>query len=348
MCDASNATARIKGDASILAVPLPPLRLIGKFVASSALAVAEFAALNAAARECMFGLGLVEATLPAAMANDAAAHATTPSVDQLVQRAVARLTRQPESAQPAVHVAACDDERPPTCVLAHWLVECAQRQGLAVRALLIHSCRRLKFRPLNWSLRAENASFDGVTGDDVAAGDVTVSRGGVVIDDGRYAGELSVHLGGGCIDFTCIPRRVTAWTSVNADLCGPLLWHAQSRLQTLNLSMNPKFGGQLHVAQLPRTLTRLLLMRCGLTGSVDLSALPPTLAMANLCWNQLDGVVDVSSLPASLQTLNLSRNALRQLVPVPVVTSRLPPSLRLLLSENAELEGRVHYGGCQV
>ena len=55
-----------------LAVPFPPLQRVGMFAASSVRALADFAALNAAARECVTQMGVRDRALPGALRADTA------------------------------------------------------------------------------------------------------------------------------------------------------------------------------------------------------------------------------------------------------------------------------------
>jgi hypothetical protein len=53
-----------------LAAPFPPLQRVGLFAASSVRALADFAALNAAARECVTQMGVRDRALPGALLAD--------------------------------------------------------------------------------------------------------------------------------------------------------------------------------------------------------------------------------------------------------------------------------------
>jgi hypothetical protein len=119
-----------------LAAPFPPLQRVGLFAAASVRALADFAHLNAAARECVTQMGVRDKALPGALRADIARGA---------DRAVIKCAWECEA-------------------LADALVPAAQQIGIdaAAQVELRIAFRDVGNLPASWSLATPLAQWDGI------------------------------------------------------------------------------------------------------------------------------------------------------------------------------------------
>jgi hypothetical protein len=290
-----------------LAAPFPPLQRVGLFAASSVRALAEFARLNAAARECVTQMGVRDRALPRALRADVArvaAAALRADIARGADRAVIKLAKD------------CD-------ALADALVPAAQQIGVDVAKLeLLIAFRDVRRLPASWTLATplDEAEWDGVR---VSA----LSQGA----------EVEIVWGlGGHVDLAALPASLTRLHLHQSYLTGPVdLTQLPASLTQLSLRSN-QLTGTVDVTQLPASLTELNLSRNQLTGSVDLTQLPASLMWLFLGQNHLTGSVDLTKLPASLTRLELRYNQLTG----PVNLTKLPTWLENLWLEcNSRLTG---------
>ena len=124
----------MNSDLHPLAVPFPPLQRVGLFAAASVRALADFAALNAAARECVTQMGVRDRALPGALRADIARGA---------DRAAVKCAWECEA-------------------LADALVPTAQQLGIAAQVELLIAIRDVGNLPASWSLATPLAQWYGV------------------------------------------------------------------------------------------------------------------------------------------------------------------------------------------
>ncbi len=118
-----------------LATPFPPLQRVGLFAAASVRVLADFAALNAAARECVTEMGVRDRALPGALQADIARGA---------DRAAIKCAMQCEA-------------------LADALVPAARQLGIAAAQVeLLIPFRDVGNLPASWSLATPLTQWDGV------------------------------------------------------------------------------------------------------------------------------------------------------------------------------------------
>jgi hypothetical protein len=300
-----------------LSIPLPPLQRVGLFAAASVRALADFARLNAAARECVTQMGVRDRALPGALRADIARGA---------DRTAFKCAWECEA-------------------LADALLPNARQLGIAVGQVeLLVAFRDVGNVPASWSLATPLGQWR----------DVKVTRQGAVEIDLRckqltghvdltalpatlaklnlYANRLT-----GAIDLTQLPASLTELWLYGNQLTGPIdLTKLPASLTRLDLGIN-KLTGAVDLTQLPAALTELdLHYNAGLTGPIDLTKLPASLTRLWLFQNQLTGSVDLTRLPALLSQLRLERNQLTGTVDL----TKLPATLTTLrLEHNAGLTG---------
>jgi hypothetical protein len=274
-----------------LSIPLPPLQRVGLFAAASVRALADFAALNEAARECVTQMGVRDRALPGALRAEAARGA---------DRAAIKRAWECES-------------------LADALVPAAQQLGIdaAAQVELLIAFRDVGNVPASWSLAKPLAQWAGVT----------LSARGSVSEIDLHDTQLTGHVDltqlparlpelylqqnqlTGPVDLTKLPASLTQIYLHENQLTGAVdLTQLPARLTQLSLGKN-QLTGAVDLTKLPASLRLLALHENQLTGAVDLTKLPATLTQLTLGNNQLAGAVDLTKLPASLTYLWLEHNA---------------------------------------
>jgi hypothetical protein len=302
---AGNARRRNRttfSDLHPLGVPFPPLQHVGLFAAASVRALADFAHLNAAARECVTQMGVRDKALPAALRADIARGA---------DRAAFKCAWECEALEDA-------------------LFPNARQLGIDVGQVeLLIAFRDVGNLPASWSLSTPLAQWV----------DVKVTRQGAVFDINLSIGldedDLSAQLTGH-VDLTRLPASLTELRLSWNQLTGTMdLTKLPASLTQLFLTHNQLSGG-VDLTKLPASLNRLDLDGNQLTGAVDLTRLPASLTQLILRQNQLTGVVDLTQLPATLKYLDLAQNHLSGVIDL----TQLPASLTYLwLQDNAGLAG---------
>jgi hypothetical protein len=228
------AEARALGTKEInpLSIPLRPLQCVGRFCATDTEAIARFAHLNRAARECVIDFGGLERALPAAFASDA-------------QRGGARFATIVYRALVAADRAAAEDEdvSPHRAYFEPSIAAEARRQGVAVSAQLLHAFRDVTNLPESWTLTEPLLSWQGVEAEDDFC----------MIPSGGSPGVIKIDLSDldlyGAVDFTALPEGVTR----------------------INLNRN-ELSGAPDLSRLPRSLLQLWLGSNNLTGTATLPA----------------------------------------------------------------------------
>jgi hypothetical protein len=172
--DTATADAADK-DALPLAVPFPPLQRVGLFAAASVRALADFARLNAAARECVTQMGVRDKALPGALRADFARGA---------DRAAVKCAWECEA-------------------LADALLPNARQLGIdAAQVELLIAFRDVGNLPASWSLATPLAQWE----------DVALSAQGAVteIDLGGRVNQLTGH-----VELTALPASLTCTLASN-------------------------------------------------------------------------------------------------------------------------------------
>ncbi len=168
-----------------LAVPFPPLQRVGMFAASSVRALADFAALNAAARECVTQMGVRDRALPGALRADVARGADFAAVKCAWE---------------------CE-------ALTDALVPAAQQLGIgaAAQVELLIAFRDVGSMPASWSLATPLATplaqWEGVR--------VSAQAAVAEIDLGGRMNQLTGH-----VDLTQLPATLTCLNLAGNQLTG--------------------------------------------------------------------------------------------------------------------------------
>jgi hypothetical protein len=250
-----------------LAVPFPPLQRVGMFAAGSVRALADFAALNAAARECVTQMGVRDRALPSALRADIARGA---------DRAAIKCAWECEA-------------------LADALVPAAQQLGInaAAQIELLIAFRDVGNMPASWSLATPLAQWDGVglsaQGDvvktDLRGKDLTghvdlttllASLTGLYLNENQLTGP---------VDLTRLPASLAElYLHVNKLTGAVDLTQLPASLTELCLEHN-QLSGTIDLTKLPEALTILFLDQNQLSGAVDLTKLPATLTSLFLAHN---------------------------------------------------------------
>jgi hypothetical protein len=301
-----------------LSIPLPPLQRVGLFAAASVRALAEFAALNAAARECVTQMAVRDRALPGALRADIARGA---------DRAAIKCAWECEA-------------------LADALVPAARQLGIAAAQVeLLIAFREVDDLSVVWSLATPLAQWYGV-----ALNEARPTLFELDLDQGELTGNVDLtrlpstlerlfvnvnQLSGG-LELSQLPSKLVTLAMNHNNFTGAVdLRNLPPSLSELALNEN-QLSGNVNLQHLSPGLRVLLLSQNALTGHVDLTRLPTTLVRLDLSANQLTGSVDLTQLPATLESLDLETNQLTG----PVDLSRLPTTLaRLSLYENAGLTG---------
>jgi hypothetical protein len=208
-----------------LAAPFPPLQRVGLFTAASVRALAAFAALNAAARECVTQMGVRDKALPRALRADVARGA---------DRAAVKCAWECEA-------------------LADALVPAARQIGFAVAQVeLLIAFRDVGNVPVSWSLATPFVRWDEVT----VSAQGSVTR--VDIGDQQLTGHvdltqlpstlMAVYLTSnqltGSVDLTALPPSLKALGLGENKLTGPVdLTKLPASLLLLNLKQNAGLTG---------------------------------------------------------------------------------------------------------
>jgi hypothetical protein len=249
-----------------LAAPFPPLQRVGLFAATNVRDLADFAHLNAAARECVTQMGVRDRALPAALQADVARGA---------ERAAVKCAWECEA-------------------LAEALVPTTQQLGIdAAQVELLIAFRDVGNLPASWSLAMPLAQWDGVKVS--AQGAVTA----IVLNRNQLTGHVDLtHLPAtltrlnldnnmlqGPVDLTKLPATLTQLFLFQNHLTGPVdLTQLPASLTQLYVSSN-ELAGAVDVTKLPAPLTVLALSCNKLTVTVDLTQLPATLWRLDLYQN---------------------------------------------------------------
>ncbi len=318
-----------------LAVPFPPLQRVGLFAASSVRALAEFAAVNAAARECVTCMAVRDRALPGALRNGIARGCEHTAMTFARQFSDEAAGQRDSGADRAAIKCAWECE-----ALADALVPAAQQLGVdAAQVELLIAFRDVGNLPASWALATPLAQWVDVTLNEQR----TVSKicpGATPTTPAQTAlllvGFLQLNPLTGHVDLTALPATLTTLILNNNALSGAAdLSRLPATLTALVLNNN-QLTGAVDLTKLPASLTVVNLTENELTGAVDLTKLPATLTRLCLGQNKLTGAIDLTKLPASLKTLHLHENQLTGLADL----TKLPASLsELCLQYNAGLTG---------
>jgi hypothetical protein len=304
-----------------LAVPFRPLQLVGLFAAFSVRALAEFAHLNAAARECVTEMGVRDKALPGAIARDAAAGGDTGRADFAVRGAIR----------------------------SSWAVESrvvaeANAHREALRALLLRAFRDVENVPASWSMSVPLSSWEGVT---MSGSELSVElfhhslRGPVAFEclpSSLRALRLHMNYLTGGVAWTQLPASLAELALLQNQLSGPLdLTRLPAALTSLIVGVNRGFTGPVDLTQLPAKLSMLDCRTCGLSGALDLTLLPSSLSTLYCGMNTFSGSLDLTRLPDSLQVMRAHCNLFSGCIDL----TRLPKALRILDVNSNQLCGSV-------
>ncbi len=217
-----------------LAAPFPPLQRVGLFAASSVRALAGFAALNAAARECVTQMGVRDRALPRALQADVARRA---------DRAAVKCAWECKA-------------------LADALVPNAQQLGIdAVQVELLIAFRDVGNLPVSWSLATPLEEWAGVNlfllplkeWDAVAMDSVHPEQGSVT------AISLVNRYLTGAVDLTQLPASLVTLDLSQNQLTGAVdLTQLPASLAGISLGFN-KLTGTIDLTKLPATLRQVWL-----------------------------------------------------------------------------------------
>jgi hypothetical protein len=231
-----------------LAVPFPPLQRVGMFAAASVRALADFAALNAAARECVTEMGVRDRALPGALRADVARGADRAAVKCAVD---------------------CE-------ALADALVPNALQLGIdAGQVELLIAFRDVGNVPATWNIATPLAQWEGVK----------VSAQGAELEVNLSSKQLTGHVDltklpaslsklglainqlTGPVNLTKLPVSLTTLSLSCNELTGPVdLTKLPASLTILWLNDN-NLTGPVDLTALPASLRLLSLPRnAGLTG----------------------------------------------------------------------------------
>ncbi len=134
------------------------------------------------------------------------------------------------------------------------------------------------------------------------------------------------------LECSALPRALTDfYLSRSSNVTGTLVWEALPP-GLLKLELSGRLVGEFHAVAMPRNMTFLSLINCGLPGTVNVSELPTGLALLEVPGNRLTGNLHLPALPRTLRLLDVGRNQLSGVLDL----RALPASLEYLdVSDNA-------------